>query len=185
MRRVRRPSYLRLLAGLVILSMLPALFVPSGGGASAAAAGTYSRWIRAQLRVPADEAINAALEKASNSPSSTFESFVEAFLDAYEESRPEQSAAFAFTEDDLSDDALIAYLQRRYTEIGEEGVLPRTYLTTAAGLSGGTFSTDAAATLIRSTGPALKQTAGLSGFLSRDLLAVPLRTLTSARPLGP
>lgn len=185
MRRVRRPSFLRVLAGIVVASMLPALFVPAGAGASAVAGGTYSRWIRAQLRVPADEAIDAALEKASKSSSATFEAFVEAFLDAYEESGPEQPAALVFAEDELSDAALIAYLQRRYTKIGEEGLLPRTCLVTAAGRSGITFSTHAAATFSGSTGPALSHIGKPVGLLSGDLLVIPLRTLTSARPLGP
>ncbi|MEX0747006.1 MAG: hypothetical protein WD275_03330, partial [Rhodothermales bacterium] len=80
MEKLRGPNFLRLLAVLVIASMMPSLFVPTGSGASAAVGGTYSRWIRAQFRVPTNEAIDAALEKASKSSSSNFEAFVEAFV---------------------------------------------------------------------------------------------------------
>ena len=185
MRWARGPYLSRFLAGILIASMLPALFVLPGIAAPGTTYGSYSRWIRAQLRVPADASIEAALARASEERPASLEAFIEAFLEAFEKANPGRSAAFAFTDVDLSDDGLITYLQRRYTRIGDEGVLPRVYLTTALGAPVAPVSYDGEAA---GDGRAATQlhTYEREVILSAEAgVVIPLRTLSAAHPLGP
>jgi hypothetical protein len=73
--------------------------------------------------MPADAAVEEALKEAAQAEAQSFESFIEVFLEAYGARHDQSSAAHAFVKEDLSDDALIAYLQRRYTEVSGEAVL--------------------------------------------------------------
>ena len=185
MRQARTPYLSRLIAGILLASMLPALFVLPSSAASGATYGSYSRWIRAQLRVPADASFDVAISKASESRPGSLEAFIEAFLDAYERANPGKSAAQAFTDIDLSDDALITYLQRRYTQIGDEGVLPRVYFTTAssAGIAAG--QADTCGDAVSESDPQLRAHSGAGTICAEAAIVVSLRTLSSAHPLGP
>ena len=181
----RKPYLLRIAAGILMASMLPALFVLPSSAAPGATYGTYSRWVRAQLRVPADASIEAALSRASEERPASLEAFIKAFLNAYEEANPVKSAAFAFTGDDLSDDALVTYLQRRYTRVGDEGVLPRVYLSAAAGATAALASGDSGAIAGGKATP-LSHEYGRDAILSEEAeFVIPLRTLSAANPLGP
>jgi hypothetical protein len=179
----RSPYLARIVAGVLTASMLSGLFaLPSSSAPEAY--GSYAGWARAQLRVPVDEALESALSKAAESRPISFQDFVEAFLKAYDQEGSGHSAALAFTDVDLSDDALITYLQRRYVRISDEGTLPRTYLTTAPSFhpgiaTGGYVGVEGQPT--RSFIPVYEP----QEYGAREVTILLLRILSSANPLGP
>lgn len=173
----------RVLAAVLIASMLPTLVVPRAqtGGPHF---GTYERWIRAQLRI-SDGAVEKAIAVAVAEGADTVQEFVVAFLKTYEDAAPGRAIALVFTERELSTDALISYLQSRYTRVVDDAVLPRIFLTTAAtqtvtnghaGTSSGILSVARTALFAQS----IASTPRLGAFI-----IIPLRVLSSAHPLGP
>lgn len=174
----------RILAVVLIVSMLPALVVPASRAASGMQFGSYERWIRAQLRIPVDEHVEEAISRAVASRAHSFEAFVATFLEAYEQTAPERPIAQVFTDRDLSDDALISYLQRRYTQVVDDGVLTRTFLAKAAAQSSSTIKAGKAAHAV----PLPSTRVGFEGAMLQnpdDLIVIPFRVLSSARSLGP
>lgn len=177
----------RLLAAVFALSMVPTLIVPAGRAAGGAQFGSYEQWIRTQLRIPADAAVEKAISVALESNAKSFDSFIVAFLEAYAEAAPQRPVSQVFTQRNLSDDALISFLQRRYSQVADEGVLPRVYLTSVmqglahsgvdkSGLSEGSISRQYAAPLhLLSALPSTVE----------KVVVIPFRTISSARPLGP
>lgn len=174
----------RVLAAVLILSILPTLMVSSSRGSGGAQFGSYEEWLRAQLRIPADQAVERAIVDAVEAGADSFDAFIAIFLEAYAKAAPGESISQVFTDRDLSNDALISYLQRRYSQVVEAGILPRVYLTSfvqnpvigkagtsdaaiGAGTSAFSFLEAALPTLIEST------------------ILISLRTLSSARALGP
>lgn len=183
MRRLRSKCLLRCTALLLVGAMLPALFAPSSRAASGSLASSYAEWIRAQLKAPAHPSVERALKKAAQADANSFNTFVAAFLEAYEAQYPQESAARAFTDKDLSNDALITYLQRRYTEISGEAVLLRLRVVgTSINTSSATGSTGNHAPQPRGVVPVAP---GLISAAASDGVLATLRTATPARPQGP
>lgn len=181
---VRKKLTRRALAVLMTASLLPPVFLHPARGVAKAQFGTYERWIRAQLRIPIDEVVEKAMAEAAASRAPSFEGFVIAFLKSYKEAAPDRSTARAFTDRDLTNDALLTYLQARFTQIVEDGVLVRVYPSTPAsvassgeaGIDGGTIRAE----LFKSHG----RISFVPTMVDR-FVVVCFRTLSSARSLGP
>lgn len=173
----------RMLAAVLIASTLATFLLPTNRGVKTQF-GTYERWIRAQLRIPVDEAVEQAIAEAAAQVGS-FEEFVSAFLKSYEEIAPGQSTARAFIDRDLSNDALLTYLHLRFTQVVGDFVLLRVYVSKAAStfLSGGKTGWERAI----STAELLESAAEfVFAQPSTDrLIIVSMRILSSARSLGP
>lgn len=133
MRWARSTFVSRIIACLMLVSLLPALVVPDGFAASESAQSPFEQWVRGQLRVPASEAVDSALKAATKARARTIEQFVAAFLEAYDDGAP---VSRAFTDRELSEEALISYLQRRFHGVAAEGVLPRHQLVASGTLIG-------------------------------------------------
>lgn len=173
----------RVLAAMLIASMLPMLFIPPARAASGSQFGSYERWLRAQIRVSSD-AVENAIADAVADRSDSLQDFVAAFVESYEAAAPDRSIAFVFTERELSNEALISFLQRRYTRVVDDAVLSRVYLTTATSQMTTGQSVGSAGVL------SMKEdlhslSAGLASSPSAGLVVVPFRERSSARPLGP
>lgn len=184
MGRVRSTWWVRCVALLLVGALASTLLAPSSAAGSGSLAGSYGEWIRAQLLVPDDPAADRALKEAEAAEihARTFEAFVETFLEAYEARRPGVPVARVFIDKDLSNDALISYLQRKYTEIAADAVLPRLCLaapTFAPSLSSGSVASSFSGM------DGWERTARLSDAPRTDDVIASLRTLTPARPQGP
>lgn len=180
---VRSKWLLRCTALLLLGAMLPMALAPTSRAASGSLSSSYAEWVRAQLRMPADAAVEEALHEAAETDARTFRTFAEAFLKAYEARHPLESAAHVFVDRDLSNDALIAYLQRRYTEISGEAVLLRLRLVAAH--AGPSFSSGASGTLASHPRNTVSSAPSLFSAQEIDDVASARRPLTPARPQGP
>jgi hypothetical protein len=184
MRWLRASWTQRTLVPLLVASLSAVLFVtvdqPSQRTAS------YADWVRTQLRAPADAALDDALAAAAEQ-ARTFEGFLEAFVAAYEAEHPETSLARAFVARDLPKEALITYLQSRFSRVVGEAVLPRLVMVKATTTSQ-TPTSDrtvvglapvhaAAHDIHRAELPAQRHAVAL--------IVIPLRALWDAQPLGP
>lgn len=176
----------RVLAAVLIASMLPTLVVPRARTTGGSHFGTYERWFRAQLRVSGDVAVEEAIAAAVAEGTDSVREFVAVFLKSYQDAAPGRAIAQVFTERDLSTDALISYLQSRYTRVVDDAVFPRSFLTTAvnqtvanaqSGASAGVVAGDRVSSLIRDI--------SARNTLVGALIIIPLRVLSSARSLGP
>lgn len=185
MQRLRSTWGARLVACWLLASMLASVCtaVTWGGGSSYS---SYANWLRAQLRVPADAALEEALETAAASQARTLDAFLDAFVAAYQAERPAGTLAAAFLGRDLSDDALIAYLESRFQGVGGEGMVPRTTwlsaLTSVAKASD-RFALDVTAAAAQ--GAVAAHQAWVAGPKQIVPLAGLLRILSAASPLGP
>lgn len=183
MRWVRSTYFVRLIAGVLVASMLPALIGPASQASAFSLQGSYEVWIRAQLRTPADEVVEEALDRVSEESTSTISEYVSAFVEALAALDPGTSAAKIFTDQKLTDEALIAYLQRRYTEIAPEAVVPR-LRPMAAPVASSLMSMGSAATIV----PATTFDSFLNSLVVQKRATehvLPLRILSSARSQGP
>lgn len=183
MRLVRSTFFARMVACLLVLSMLPTLVGPASQASGLTAQGAYEVWIRAQLRAPASAELEAALERAAEERSNSIAEFVAALLDAYAEEAPGERAARAFMEQDLTDDALISYLQNRYTEIAPEAVFPR--LRPIAPPVATSLNTTGASGIVTAAAPSASVHYAKSTLLDRTELVTPFRILSPARSQGP
>ncbi len=183
MRWVRSTFFARLIASLLVVSLLPTLVGQAGQASALSIQGSYEVWIRAQLRVPADADLEAALNRAAESRAANIGEFVAAFLAAYESESPEVPAAHAFTERDLTDDGLIEYLQRRYTEIAPDAVLPRLRSATPPVATSLTSPSPTAA--VDTTAPKVRTVYGAVTLRSGTEHVIPFRILSPARSQGP
>lgn len=183
MRRLRSKWLLRCTALLLVGAMVPALLVPSSRAASQSLSSSYAEWILAQLNAPADQYVQEALEQAAEADVRSFDAFVETFLNAYEARHPQESAARVFTGKDLSNEALIAYLQRRYTEIRGDAVLLRLRVVAASPITPSSVgSTGLHAPTAQRHAPAF---AGLSSGSATDGFVYSPHRASPARPQGP
>lgn len=174
-----------MLAVVLIASMLPTFILPVGVGASSSEFGTYERWIRAQLRVAGDSAVEEAIAAATDSRPNSFADFIRAFIRVYVEAAPDRSISRVFLDRDLNQEALLSYLHFRYTQVADDGILTRLYQAKASS----TLLLDAktgwkhgwmAAEVLRRA-PTIK-----ASHLSTDrLFIISMRVLSSARSLGP
>ena len=176
----------RTLAAMLIASMLATLVVPRARTPAGSQVGNYERWIRAQLRISPDDFVEMAITSAVSERVDSFQKFVAAFLQVYEDAAPERAISLVFTDRELSTDALISYLERRYNRVVYDAVFPRIYVATAshhagaAGKTGGSVGRSGS----RPATPAIQAIVGGARQIAKSAV-VPFRALSSARPLGP
>ena len=184
MNRLRSIWGMRSVAGLLMASLLPVTFATAVHAAQHTS--SYADWVRLQLRIPAGEAVEQALETATESRARSLEAFLIVFVEAYEAQQPERSLALAFSTHDLSNDALISYLEGHYLGFVGDAVLPRASFTAATVavtqvLKRGTASL---ALLTRQDLNRRVFAASLQSS-SAPVFVVSLRTRCAAQPLGP
>ena len=183
MRWVRSTWLGRCVAIVLVGTMAPAVLTPTSASASNLLTRSYAEWIRSQLLVSDDPVVNRALDEAAEAGGTTFESFVEAFLDAYEARYPAVPAARIFTDRNLSNQALIGYLQRRYTGIAPEAVPPRLRLVGTSSHPSHVAGGDAAVS-VYARSPS-RTSLGIVAAPQTDMAVASLRPTTPARPQGP
>ena len=186
MRLLRKTWGSRLIAGWLTACLLVSVFATGTRGAMRPVGAPYAEWLRAQLRLPADAAVEAALDEAMSANGRTLEAFLAAFVAAYETQRPQASLAASFVTHDLSNDALIAYLESRFNGVGAEGVPVRAAFNPMLAPAGKSPDrADAGAFLVVLQATSLSATV----FVRRAGVVRPfvrlLRILSAARPLGP
>ena len=184
MNRLRSIWGMRAMAGLLLASLLPVTFASAVQAARHTA--SYADWVRLQLRIPVGEAIEQALEVAEESRARSLEDFLTVFVEAYEAQQPEQSIAHAFSTRDLSNDALISYLEGRYLRFVGDAVLSRTALMAAKVVSKQVLKRGLTplAALTRSDLSRLAWAAMLQPARA-PVFILSLRALSAAQPLGP
>lgn len=175
---------MRGIAALLLASLLPVTFAMAAHAARHTP--SYADWVRIQLREPNNPVVAQALASAEQSRPRTLEAFLTVFVEAYEAQQPEEPLAYAFAEPDLSNDALISYLQGRFLGFVGDAIPPRTFWMAA----------EAGAKQV------VKRSIGLSALLSRLELAhkeggevlqpssipaciLPVRLISAAQPRGP
>ncbi len=175
----------RVFAAVLILSMLPTLIVPTSRAVRDVQLDSYESWIRAQLRIPVEGAVENALSHAVESDAESFDQFIAAFIHAYAEAAPGQPISQVFTDRDLSDDALISFLQRRYSQIAAEGVLPRLYVTSFVPNVAVGGKSGLAAALTTAGASAVVDSDAFTATIVERTVVISFRILSSARSLGP
>ncbi len=125
MQRLRTQGGRWVLVAVMLTSLLPLVVTPATQEALHRVTTSYSDWLRAQLRVPPDAVIEAALAEAEATGARTPHAFVEAFVEAYTAHRPAETLAEAFSALALSHEALVAFLQGRIARLAGTAVLPR------------------------------------------------------------
>lgn len=183
MRRLRSKWSMRWVAALLLVSLLPVSFATAFS--TARHTSSFADWLETQLQDPTDEAVAAALAEVSSHRTRSLEVFVRDFIDAYEARHPDVSAARVLAGMDLTDEALIAYLESRYLGLVGHGVLPRLLLKSQVFIS----------TLSKRLGPSSSVLADqqrqhrtwttLWQHAVRPVVVVTFRQLSSAQPLGP
>ena len=193
MHRLR--TYSHWLAALMLLSVLPLVGGPVQAALWRSAEVPYADWLRAQLRVPADAAFEAAVERATTAAPTSFEAFLWAFVEAYgpldgSEVEPvvagRTALAAAFSSAPLNKEALVAFLQGQVERSVQQALLPRPVLAAATSSVSLTSDRHGGAAFVL---PFRATTATLLGAVSAvapaAFFVVPLRVLSAAQPLGP
>lgn len=122
--RFRPHILVRLVALLAAFTTLTVAVAPNfSPGASYT---PYGSWVRTQLNVPSDEAVERILGDLAGERFGSLESFLLAFVEAYEEANG-SNAADLFGVEAVSAPSLVAYLQSRYSSFAGEA-LPARYL---------------------------------------------------------
>ena len=190
--RPRLPPRMHWLRHCIVQRTLVVLLLAGMGTLLAGTAGhshrptdAYANWVRAQLALPADGAVEAALQAAADEGAVSLHAFLQAFATAYEAQEIAQPLAHLFGAQTGSTAALITYLHGRYARVVGEAVLPRLVATTSL-----TQSVSETRTLFgvlsaayRAEGPTHPAVAAVSA--PARLVPVPIRLLSAARPLGP
>lgn len=176
----------RLSTAVLLVGLLTGVAVPGATAVDTARYATYADWLRSEARGPVDEAFEVALERAAETRPRSLSDFLEAFVDGFEARQPGGEVAAVFAVADLPHDALITYLQNRYQRLGNQGMAPRPVIKMAslqaASLGGGHVAGDLRpSALLAAPFAGLAETTSLLPLSVRLLL----RTLSSARPLGP
>jgi hypothetical protein len=187
MRSMRATWGSRLIAG-GLLACLLASVLGAGlrGGAHPPACASYAAWLRAQLRVPADAVLDHAIGEAAASKARTLTAFLTAFVEAYEAKHPPAALAAAFLPHDLSNEALITYLESRFDGVGGAALPVRTTSLSAPVPAGKVPDRFPLGTIAAATRDLVAPVVGfvdLGG--ARPLPVRLLRVLSAARPLGP
>lgn len=186
MRWMRTIQARRLLVIVLIAALLPTLISPAAATARCATYASYGDWLRTQLRVAPDDAFEQAIERAAEARPQSLSDFLDAFVEAYETESPDAPLSAVFSAIDLSNEALVTYLERRYQQFGGDGLVPRNRSTSA--LYPHVKAPDRVEKLsaaVISVAPArLGQALSRSADLLRPFI-LSVRTLTSAQPLGP
>ena len=130
MNRLRSIWGLRGVAALLLTSLLPVSFAAAFQAAEQTS--SYADWLRAQIRGPLDAAVAEALDEAADRPAHSLDAFLAAFVDAYEARQPATPLAQRILSLDLSNEALVAYLESRFNGLVGAAVLPRVAVVAAA-----------------------------------------------------
>ena len=123
MNRLRSIWGLRGVVTLLLASLLPVSFATAFQAAEQTS--SYADWLRAQIHGPLDEAITEALDEAASSDARSLDAFLAAFVEAYEAHQPATPLAQRILALDLSNEALITYLEGRFNGLVGAAVLPR------------------------------------------------------------
>jgi hypothetical protein len=186
MRWMRTIRGRRLLVIVLIAALLPTLISPAAATARQATHASYGDWLRSQLRVAPDAAFEQAIEAATRARPQSLSRFLVAFVKAYETESPDTRLSAAFSANELSNEALVSYLERRYQQFGGDGLVPRTR--SSSTLHPHLKAPDRVEKLwlaVLSTTPErLGQALSQSNHVFRPFI-LSLRILTSAQPLGP
>jgi hypothetical protein len=188
MRALRSTWRLRLLVGLLMVSLLPiSVVMPESHGPTAAS--SQAEWLRSQVRVSLEGEPKAAFEHALNEATEvrarSLHGFLRAFADAYVTQAPEQPLAELFDAPDLSGERLIRYLQQRYAHISGVAALPRIFFSTYAASSPSSDRAMATGALVPATWHRALATAWTVLRSDAWTVVIPVRTLFSAQPMGP
>lgn len=169
---------------LVITSLVALLF--ASAATSPRRASSYADWVRQQLLNPTSELAETALSEATAKDPLSLQAFLEAFLEAVEAEQPHASPANLFVEYELSNDALITYLQGRFSRVVGEAVLTRITIGVASP-SHNSLSLKHQSSPGTWAKPAFQALATKSETLNPAfrLVKIPLRWVLTAQPLGP
>ena len=184
MHRLRSKWSKRWVAALLLVSLLPVSFATAFS--TARHTSSFASWLETQLQDTENEAVVEALAEVSTHRTRSLEVFVRDFIDAYEAQHPDVSAARVLAGMDLSDEALIAYLESRYMGLVGHGVLPRLLLkaqvlTSTLSKRLGTFSSS----VLTEKQQQHRIWTTMWQHAMRPVVVVTLRQLSSAQPLGP
>lgn len=186
MRWMRSTWGSRWLAGLLVCCLLPMLVLPTARLAQGAVYASYADWLRTQLSLPADAAFEDALAAATATEPASLDAFLTAFVAAYQAGHPGAVPAEAFTTLDLSNEALVTYLQQRFLRITGAATLPRVVLMQA--LAAKNKGLDRVVQAVRPAAralTALPAPAFLDAADGAPSFVRAFRLLSAARPLGP
>ena len=171
------------MAALLLASLLPVNF--AAAFSTARHTSSFAHWLQTQFQDASDAAVQQALSEVSAHRTRSLSVFVRDFIDAYEAQHPNASAAYVLAGIELSDEALIAYLESRYMGLVGHGVLPPLLVK----------SQMVASTLSKRIGgwvSVLVDKPQQDRFWTREgqyalkcVVVVAFRQLSSAQPLGP
>lgn len=171
------------LVAVLVASLLPLVAAPTAW-ARGHVSVSYATWLRAQLRLPADAAFEAAVEEALDAHPRSLDDFLQAFVEAYEAQGAD--LADVFSAHGLSGEALAAYLQGRYLRLIGQALVPRVLLTASSARTGN--APTRGLTALSPTAPfsTLLSVGDASSVLPQAADPVfSFRRISSARPLGP
>lgn len=182
---VRTRWYVQAVAVTVTLSLLAGTVVPLGRAAQPVAS-SYADWVRSQLREAPSEEIEDALAAAVAERPQSWSAFLTSFVQAYSSRVAASDLAEAFGQAGGSVEALMGYLQGRFSCAAGPATLPRLVagiasLSATPGADRTAVSQAVAAdlrTVHRCTTPVV-----LEGWNVPFVLS--LRVLFAAQPLGP
>lgn len=129
MNRLRSTWAKRWMAALLVASLLPVTFATAMQAARPT--DSFGDWVRGQLRVPADAAVERALDAAEAQRAGSLEAFLHVFVEAYEAEAPGQPLADIFDAPARSNESLITYLASRFRGLVADALPPRTALQAA------------------------------------------------------
>lgn len=188
MRWLRSTWRLRLLVGLLAVSLLPFMGVLPEQQTWTASQSQAS-WLRAQVDTTPDrevqEAFDRAIEAATSSEARSLHAFLQVFADAYVEQAPGQSLSDLFDAPDLGGERLIRYLKQRFTHVSTLALVPRLLFSAQAAsslssdrlMAVGTTALPPASSLVAAAWTAVRGDVWIG--------SVPVRVLFPAQPMGP
>ncbi len=179
---LRKKGMRSLLVAVLVASLLPLVAAPTAW-ARGHVSVSYATWLRAQLRLPADAAFDAAVEEALDVHPRSLDDFLQAFVAAYEAQGAD--LADVFSSHGLSGEALVAYLQGRYLRLIGQALVPRVLLTASSARTGGTSGGAFLASQLASRFLALPSDGAARSVLQEADPVFSFRLVSSARPLGP
>jgi hypothetical protein len=170
-------------AALLLVSLLPVSFATAFS--TARHTSSFADWLETQLQDPTNEAVVEALAEVATHRTRSLEVFVRDFIDAYEAQHPDVSAARVLAGMDLSDEALIAYLESRYMGLVGHGVLPRLLLKAQVLTSTLSKRLGTSSSVLANKQQQHRIWTTMWQHAMRPVVVVTLRQLSSAQPLGP
>lgn len=186
MRLLRNTWLQRLLAGFMLVSMLPVLAGPMVDTAGRTAPHGYAEWMRTQMAGQVDAKVEQALQAALAQPARSFEEFAGAVVSAYEAAAPQASLGTAFAAAGLSNAELVQYLNGRYSNRIDGATVPQGQWR-AATLTIASVPGRCAALLDTRPADTRATFASLRAAVRHIAATVylPVRIVFAARPLGP